>query len=229
MLLTRHLQNTTVRRLCPAFFAKIVHRRRPPGASPGAPFAEIKLICIKLIPKTRGQPYCRKAFPSLKVRDGPPPESLAVSVPPVAPRRPEKSRTKYDFCSLTVRTKVVFCSVFFFWVGSGRLVPRSGPGAWRPSVRAAAAAPPGPWVCRSSGAAGPPPLALLLPSAPPRPPAPLPPPLGGAGGVRTGGGLAAASPCAAPSACRPWHRSPSRYCSHDSAHGGPSRCLHTSP
>ena len=62
MLLTRHLQNTTVRRLCPAFFAKIVHRRRPPGASPGAPFAEIKLICIKLIPKTRGHPYCRNAF-----------------------------------------------------------------------------------------------------------------------------------------------------------------------
>ena len=62
MLLTRHLQSTTVRRLCPAFFAKIVHRRRPPGASPGAPFAEIKLICIKLIPKTRGQPYCRNAF-----------------------------------------------------------------------------------------------------------------------------------------------------------------------
>lgn len=55
-------QCTTVRRLCPAFFAKIVHRRRPPGASPGAPFAEIKLICIKLIPKTRGQPYYRNAF-----------------------------------------------------------------------------------------------------------------------------------------------------------------------
>lgn len=60
--MTRHLQSTTVRRLCPAFFARITNRRRPPGASPGAPFARIKLICIKLIPKTRGQPYYRNAF-----------------------------------------------------------------------------------------------------------------------------------------------------------------------
>lgn len=62
MLLTRHLQSTTARRLCPAFFARITNRRQPPGDSPGAPFARIKLICIKLIPKTRGQPYCRNAF-----------------------------------------------------------------------------------------------------------------------------------------------------------------------
>lgn len=48
----------------------------------------------------------------------------------------------------------------------------------------------------------------------------LPPRTGNGGGV---------PPAAAPSACRPWHRSPSRYCSHDSTHGGPSRCLHTSP
>lgn len=60
--MTRHLQCTTVRRLCPAFFARITNRRQPPGASPGAPFARIKLICIKLIPKTRGQPYYRNAF-----------------------------------------------------------------------------------------------------------------------------------------------------------------------
>lgn len=62
MLLTRHLQSTTARRLCPAFFDQIIYRRRPPGASHGAPSARIKLICIKLIPKTRGQPYSRKDF-----------------------------------------------------------------------------------------------------------------------------------------------------------------------
>ena len=60
--MTRHLQSTTARRLCPAFFDRIIVRRRSPEASPGAPSARIKLICIKLIPKTRGQPYSRKAF-----------------------------------------------------------------------------------------------------------------------------------------------------------------------
>ena len=39
----------------------------------------------------------------------------------------------------------------------------------------------------------------------------------------------AVPPAAAPSACRPWHRSPSRYCSRDSTLCGPSRYLHTSP
>ena len=48
----------------------------------------------------------------------------------------------------------------------------------------------------------------------------LPPRTGNGGGV---------PPAAAPSACRPWHRSPSRYCSHGSEHDGPSRYLHTSP
>lgn len=51
-----------MRRLCPAFFDRIIVRRRSPGASPGVPSARIKLICIKTIPKTRGKPYSHKAF-----------------------------------------------------------------------------------------------------------------------------------------------------------------------
>ena len=196
-------QCTTVRRLCPAFFAKIAHRRRPPGASPGAPFAEIKLICIKLIPKTRGQPYCRKAFPSLKVRDGPPPESLAVSVPPVAPRRPEKSRTKYDllFAHSPNKSSILFG---FFLLGRFR---SAGPplrpwrlAAFRPGGGGGPAGALGLPFLRCGGASAPRPAASFCAPSPPLPPCP---PAWGAGGVRTGGGLAAASPCAAPSACRP--------------------------
>ena len=107
------------------------------------------------------------------------------------------------------------------------------------------ASPPVVWLSfRLAGAAGPPPSGAwpggcpgLVPPRAPHPAAgggsrpaagwsftaglcSLPPRTGNGGGV---------PPAAAPSACRPWHRSPSRYCSHDSTHGGPSRCLHTSP
>lgn len=171
-----------MRRLCPAFFAKIVHRRRPPGASPGAPFAEIKLICIKTIPNTRGNPCSRNAF---RVSDGParfPPGSLAVAVPPVAPRRPEKSRTKSDllFAHSPNKSKILFG--FFLLGGPGRLVPRSGPGALRPPVRAAAACPLGPGSAAlwCGGPVAPRPAASFCAPRPPCPP--WPPAWGGRGG-----------------------------------------------
>ena len=151
-----------------------------------------------------GPPSGRKAFPSLKVRDGPPPESLAVSVPPVAPRRPEKSRTKYDllFAHSPNKSSILFG---FFLLGRFR---SAGPplrpwrlAAFRPGGGGGPAGALGLPFLRCGGASAPRPAASFCAPSPPLPP--CPPAWGGGGGVRTGGGLAAASPCAAPSACRP--------------------------